>query len=79
MCSPTQDCIVCTGAGHTLQLLLLLLLFFMSCSLGAGSFEPCDHIAMFLGPAPTGTWTIALRSNFWKFHLIRTGFFGESV
>jgi hypothetical protein len=33
-----------------------------------------------LGSAPTGTGTMALHPNFWKFYLIRTSFtFGEPV
>jgi hypothetical protein len=71
---------VCKGAEHTLQVLLLLLLF-MSCSLQVVS-KLVNHIAVFLGPAPTGTWTIALDPTYptyGSFPFIRTSFFGESV
>jgi hypothetical protein len=42
-------------------------------------FPSCVRNLPLLGPAPTGTGTIALDPTFGSFTFIRIGFFGESV
>ncbi len=50
--------------------IIIVIVIIICVLLIAGSFEPCDHIAMFFSPALTGTWTMALDPTIGSFTLL---------